>query len=232
MQKICESNHMSIMIVEDDPINLAMVSKILEVAGFDSHGVTDGQKCLTQVMQVKPKLILMDINMPALDGIETCRRLKLDTATRNIPVIFVTGSTDDTTLEAAFGAGGSDYVRKPVSRVELMARVRSCLAQQAAIRNIAEEEKLKGVLETAGGICHELNQPLQYILGAIQILMMDLDPKESIFQSLDAIRASVEQMGEITRKLTAITYYRSRKYAGGNDIIDIRECITSPDVNK
>jgi CheY-like chemotaxis protein len=219
----------SIMIVEDDPINLAMITKILTEAKFDCHGVADGQKCLTDVLLVKPTLILMDIRMPVLDGIETCRRLKLDSATRNIPVIFVTGDTDDDTLEEAFGAGAFDYVRKPISRVELMARVRSCLAQQAAIHNLAEEEKLKGVLETAGGICHELNQPLQYVLGAIQILMMDLDPKDAIYQSLDAIRASVEKMGEITRKLTAITYYRSRKYAGGLDILDIQQCINDPE---
>jgi CheY-like chemotaxis protein len=221
---------MTVMIVEDDTVSLSIITRILEAAGLICIGVPDGQKCLTQVAQVNPRLILMDINMPSLDGIETCRRLKLDAATRNTPVIFVTGSTDDATLEAAFGAGGSDYVRKPVSRVELMARVRTCLAQQETMQNIAEEEKLKGVLETAGGICHELNQPLQYILGAIQILLMDLDPKESIYQSLDAVRASVEQMGEITRKLTAITYYRSRKYAGGNNIIDIQGCISNPDL--
>ena len=213
------------MLVEDDPINLAMITKILTNSGFVCQGVSDGQKCLTEVMQIKPSLILMDIGMPVLDGIETCRRLKLDQATRHIPVIFVTGNTDDATLEAAFGAGGTDYVRKPISRVELLARVRTCLAQQVAIQKIAEEEKLKGVLETAGGICHELNQPLQYILGAIQILMMDLDPRSSIYQSLNGVRASVEQMGEITRKLTAITYYRSRKYTGGSDIIDIQQCI-------
>ena len=229
MQKTFEPAQDTIMVVEDDPINLAMVVKMVESAGFRCHGVPDGQKCLTEVMQVNPKLILMDINMPALDGIETCRRLKLDAATRHIPVVFVTGSTDDATLEAAFGAGGTDYVRKPISRVELMVRLRACLAQQAAIQNIAEEEKLKGVLETAGGICHELNQPLQYILGAIQILMMDLDPAAPMYQSLDAVRASVEHMGEITRKLTAITYYRSRKYPGGNDIIDIQQCLEKTD---
>lgn len=232
MSKPGDPNPNAIMIVEDDPVSLAMITRILEAAGFFCLGVADGQKCLTEVVQASPRLILMDINMPSLDGIETCRRLKLDAATRNIPVIFVTGSTDDATLETAFGAGGCDYVRKPVSRVELMARVRTCLAQQEAMQKIAEEEKLKGVLETAGGICHELNQPLQYILGAIQILLMDLDPKESIYQSLDAVRASIEQMGEITRKLTAITYYRSRKYSGGNDIIDIQGCISNPDLEK
>lgn len=147
----------SIMVVEDDPINLKMITKILEAAGYVLYSAGDGEACLKEVLVKKPDLILMDINMPALDGIETCRRLKVDAGTRQIPVIFVTASTDDETLEAAFGAGGTDFVRKPVSRIELTARVRSAFDRQYASRKMAEDEKLKGVLETAGGVCHELN---------------------------------------------------------------------------
>ncbi|MCP4748227.1 MAG: response regulator [Desulfobacteraceae bacterium] len=218
----------TILVVEDDPLSLKFISHVLIDAGFETDSAADGQQCLKMVLGKKPHLILMDINMPAMNGIETCRRLKLDQNTRDIPVIFVTGNIDDETLEAAFGAGATDYVRKPVSRVELLARVRSSLNQQNAIKKLAEDEKLKGVLETAGGICHELNQPLQYVLGAIQILMMDVSSEEPIYHSLDSIRASIEKMGQITRKLTAITYHRTRTYAGGLDILDIDRSTEKP----
>ena len=140
-------------------------------------------------------------------------------------MIFVTASTDDDTLAEAFRTGGGDYVRKPVNRLELLARVRSALNHQLALQKLADEEKLKGVLETAGGVCHELNQPLQYVLGAVQILMMDIPPEDPIHQRLDTIRAHVEDMGDITRRLAKITQYRSRKYAGGRYIIDISQCV-------
>jgi CheY-like chemotaxis protein len=218
-----------LMVVEDDPFNLKIITKILNEAGYRIHPAKNGRQCIDEVSKVKPHLILMDIHMPALDGIETCRLLKSHTATRNYPIIFVTGSTDDQTLEAAFEAGGRDFVHKPVSRIELLARVRSALTQRRAAMKLAEDEKLKGALETAGGICHELNQPLQYILGAVQLLMLDVPEDAPFYRNLNEIRARVEQMGEITRQLSEITHYRAREYAGGHQIIDIHRSISRSD---
>lgn len=214
-----------ILVVDDDAINRGIITKILSSANYDIHEAGNGQLCMETVENVKPHLILMDIIMPVMDGIETCRRLKSNPATHSIPVIFVTASTDDHTLTEAFQVGGGDYVRKPVNRLELLARVRSALNHQLALQKLAEEEKLKGVLETAGGVCHELNQPLQYVLGAVQILMMDIPPEDPVHQRLDTIRAHVEDMGDITRRLAKITQYRSRKYAGGQYIIDIGQSV-------
>lgn len=214
-----------VLVVEDDPINLKFVQKILDDAGYRLRSAADGQQCLDSVVQVLPQLILMDINMPSIDGLETCRRLKCSSVTRDIPVIFVTGNTGDEVLEMAFAVGGCDYVVKPINRIELLARVRSALDQRQAAFKLAEEEKLKAVLETAGGICHELNQPLQYVLGAIQLLMLDMPSEAPIHKTLDDMRIRVEQMGDITRKLSEITQYHTRDYAGGQQIIDLRRSI-------
>lgn len=221
-----------IMVVEDDSLTRQIVLNLLKSASYQATGVPNGQICLDKVEEIDPQLILLDITMPVLDGIETCRRLKAEEATNQIPVIFVTGNVDDETLEKTFKVGGSDYVRKPVNRVELLARVRSVFNQVYAVRKLAEEERLKGVLETAGGVCHELNQPLQYVLGAIQILMMDIAEEDPVYKSLKGILDHVEQMGDITRRLAKITQYRSRKYAGGHTIIDISESIGNPRFDK
>ena len=215
-----------IMIVEDDPICSEFVRNMLVDAGYGICAAWDGRQCLEQVFECLPDLILMDVSMPGIDGIQACRQLKADATCKHIPVIFVTGNMDDRTLEAAFNAGGSDYVLKPVRSVELLARVRTALAQRRMSLKLAEEEKLKGVLETAGGVCHELNQPLQYVLGAVQLLMLDISPDSSLYANLDTIRARIEQMGEITRKLAEITRLRTRKYVGGKDIIDIDQSIS------
>lgn len=223
-QTDCEPKE-RILVVDDDAINRGIIAKILNSANYDIHEALNGRLCLDAVEEVMPQLILMDIIMPVMDGIKTCLKLKSSSATQHIPVIFVTACTDDDTLTEAFRVGGSDYVRKPVNRMELLARVRSALNHQLALQKLAEEEKLKGVLETAGGVCHELNQPLQYVLGAVQILMMDIPPEDPIHQRLDTIRAHVEDMGDITRRLAKITQYRSRKYAGGQYIIDIAQSV-------
>lgn len=215
----------TILVAEDDGISLQFVEGMLTDAGYNVQTARDGLKCLEKVAEIAPELIIMDVVMPHMDGIEACRRLKAEASFRQVPVIFVTGNTDDKTLEAAFKAGGSDYVRKPVSRVELLARVHTALAQRRMIQKQTEEEKLKSVLETAGGICHELNQPLQYVLGSVQLLMLDVPPDGEIHSQLDAIRSRVEQMGEIMHKLTEITRFRTRKYVGNRDIIDLKKSI-------
>lgn len=214
-------DQMSILVVEDEPVTCKIIVSILSEAGYYIRTATNGCECLDSLKQFQPDVILMDIKMPELDGIEACRRIKADTQLNSIPVVFVTGSTDDWTLEAAFDAGGRDYIRKPINRIELLARLRLMRDLQQTELKRMETEKLNGVLETAGGVCHKLNQPLQYVLGAIQILMMDLAPESKIYPQLDAMREKIEQMGEITRKLAEITRYRTKAHAGGQHILDI-----------
>lgn len=216
----------TILLVEDDQISLKFIEAMLQGAGYATQCTADGRIGLEMATRIHPGLIVMDVAMPNMGGLEVCRRLKADKDCRRIPIIFVTVNTDEETLQAAFDAGGSDYVRKPVNRVELLARVGTALNQCRMIQKLADKEKLKGVLETAGGICHELNQPLQYALGAVQLLMMDISKDDLLYAQLDAVRARIEQMGEITRKLTAITRFRTRKYVGDLDILDIEQSIS------
>ncbi|MBT8341568.1 MAG: response regulator [Desulfatitalea sp.] len=224
-EKAHEKERPTILVAEDDAISMKCIKGMLTEAGFRVQTATDGRRCLNNVAHLMPDLVIMDVVMPNLDGIQACRLLKADSRFQRIPVIFVTGNTDDRTLKSAFSAGGSDYVRKPVSRIEILARVRTALAQQRMILQLTEEEKLKSVLETAGGICHELNQPLQYVLGAVQLLMLDVPLHGEIYNQLDAIRARVEQMGGMMHKLSEITRVRTRKYVGNQDIVDLQGSI-------
>jgi CheY-like chemotaxis protein len=221
MMETKSQDPMSILVVEDEPASCKIIVSILSEAGYYIRTADNGCECLESLKQFKPDVILMDIKMPELDGIEACRRIKADADLETIPVVFVTGSTDDSTLKAAFDAGGRDYIRKPINRIELLARLRLMQELQQTHQKRMETEKLNGVLETAGGVCHMLNQPLQYVLGAIQILMMDLAPESKIYLQLDAVREKIEHMGEITRKLSEITRYRTKAHAGGQHILDI-----------
>lgn len=223
----------TILVVEDDQISLKFIGSMLIEAGYNIQTAKNGLLFLDKVASVSPDLVIMDVVMPSMDGIEACKQLKASSDFRQIPVIFVTGNIDDRTLEAAFDAGASDYVCKPVRQIELLMRVRAALAQRRMLRRMAEEEKLKGVLATAGGVCHELNQPLQYVLGLVQLLMMDIPPENEAYAHLASIRHAIEQMGSITHKLTEITHWRTIKYAGERDIIDIKKTIeNSPHKNQ
>ena len=200
----------TLLVVDDNSVNVQLYVKILAKHGYATLTAADGEECLRQARTYQPDLILLDISMPNMDGRAACRTLKADEKTAHIPIIFVTARAGDEALEKAFEAGAADYVHKPIRQVELRVRIEASLAQVAAARRQAEKETLKAVLETAGGVCHELNQPLQAVMGAVQLQLMDVDPSHPLHAALRHIDGQVRRMGEITRKLMTITHYRTR----------------------
>ncbi len=211
----------TILIVDDDTISIQMVQAILEKGKFDIITATNGKKCIEKARNFKPQLILLDIKMPEMSGIEVCKILQQDQNTRSIPVIFVTADTDNSTLEEAFYAGGTDYVCKPINRVELTARINSAITQRIMSDRLLEKGKLKAILELAGGVCHELNQPLQVVSGYTTLLMSEIPEDDSRYEMVVTIAEQVERITEISRKLMNITRYKTRHYLGDSKIIDI-----------
>lgn len=112
-----------ILCVDDEPANLAILRQVLK---DDARLVfaRGGEEALTAVIKHRPALILLDVDMPGLDGYEVCRRLKGDPLTKAIPVIFVTARLDEHHEIAGFEAGGADYIFKPFSALVVRARVR------------------------------------------------------------------------------------------------------------
>lgn len=113
-----------ILIVDDNSSNLAVLSDYLEVHGFTTRIATNGELTLQRAQRIKPALILLDVMMPpGIDGFETCRRLKADDRTKDIPVIFMTALTTTEDKLKGFEVGGVDYITKPIQHEEVLARV-------------------------------------------------------------------------------------------------------------
>ena len=118
-----------ILCVDDEPVNLVIMEELLQ----DSYELTtarSGEGCLQQVRLQKPDLILLDVNMPDLDGLETCERLKSDPETAEIPIIFVSALASQKELMAGYEAGGDDYITKPFSEEILRKKIEIVLASQ------------------------------------------------------------------------------------------------------
>lgn len=124
-----------ILIIDDTPDNLKVAVDLLEAYCFVVRTALDGATGLRRARTVKPSLILLDVEMPGIDGYETCKRLKADEELRDIPVIFMTARTSLDDKIRAFELGGVDYVTKPFEASELIARVRT----QVQIRSLQEE---------------------------------------------------------------------------------------------
>jgi CheY-like chemotaxis protein/DNA-binding CsgD family transcriptional regulator len=123
-----------VLIVDDVPDNLAVLHDALDEAGYAVLVATSGDQALASVGQMPPDIVLLDAMMPGMDGFEVARRLKADPRTAPIPIVFMTGLTETEHVVAAFAAGGSDYVTKPIRPREVLARIAAHLNTARAQR--------------------------------------------------------------------------------------------------
>ena len=134
----------TILIVDDNPANLGVLTDHLEIRGYEVLVALGGLEALERVRYAQPDLILLDVMMPDIDGFETCRRLKQQAHTRDIPVIFMTALTDIDSKVTAFAAGGVDYVSKPFQIEELLARVQTHLTlRKTQLDLLAQKDSLQ-----------------------------------------------------------------------------------------
>lgn len=117
-----------VLVVDDSPGTLGMLTDAIEEAGLTVLVAVAGHAALSLVEKITPDVILLDAMMPGMDGFETCRRLKQVKAIAHVPVIFMTGLSETEHIVHGFSAGGVDYVTKPISPDELVARIRVHLA--------------------------------------------------------------------------------------------------------
>jgi diguanylate cyclase (GGDEF)-like protein/PAS domain S-box-containing protein len=126
----------AILIVDDAPDNLGVLRAMMLRQGYQTFVATSGDRALDIALRVKPDLILLDVVMPGIDGLETCRRLKAHPATTRIPVIFMSARGDTEDIVAGFDTGAADYIPKPLRLEEVCARVRA----QLRLRSTADTQ--------------------------------------------------------------------------------------------
>jgi DNA-binding response OmpR family regulator len=112
-----------VLIVDDNPAHLDLLGQMLRGQGYRVRAVVDGERALKAAHACAPEVIMLDVNMPGMDGFEVCRRLKQDPALSRIPVLFVSAADDVLDKVAAFEAGAADYVTKPYEFPEVLNRV-------------------------------------------------------------------------------------------------------------
>ena len=205
-----------ILIVDDNPTNLNVLFEYLEESGFEVSVAKSGESAIQQIEQhIQPDLILLDVMMPGLDGFETCRKLKADKNTRDIPVIFMTALTDTVDKVKGFLAGGQDYITKPLQHEEVLARITAHLKIRK-LENILQKrenllkkkeeqlsEKTRKIEELEqckqtffGYISSELQQPINTLLGFTRMLLENIEhySKEQLKSDILRLQDSAEKL--------------------------------------
>lgn len=189
-----------ILVVDDVAQNIQVVGTMLREAGYSVMPATNGAAALKRLETKKPDLVLLDLMMPDMDGIEVCRRLKADPATRQVPVIFLTASNDMQHLVNGFEVGAVDYVTKPFNAPELLARVQTHVELRQARERLREMNDEKN--EFMGIVAHDLRSPLGTINGFADLILDDPgQPRADVEDSARRIRDTATRMAAMVQNL-------------------------------
>lgn len=200
-----------ILVVDDQPINIKLLQRKLERQDMDVLVAYNGRECLNIVEQELPDLILLDIMMPEMDGIETCQHLKANPATETIPIIFITAKASKEGKLEGLDAGAVDYITKPIDLDETLARVRTQLRLQEMFHeNLELQKRLGDVRKSAAvgaitqGIAHNLNNLLGVVVGYLDLIKNGYDSPDMVKRSVMLMDHAINRMVGIIRQLGTI----------------------------
>ncbi|MFZ5950151.1 MAG: response regulator [Candidatus Rifleibacteriota bacterium] len=216
---------MKILVTDDDKTSRILLKAVLQKWNYDIVEAENGLEAWNVVSDPQsPQILLIDWMMPQMTGLELCRKINEELDRERFYILILTARGDKQDMIAALDAGADDFISKPWNNEELRARVNVGARMLKLQQQVAKRQKLQGILEMAGSVCHELNQPLQVAMGYSDMLLMDLEETSKIREPLERIVDSVNKMGELTGKILKLTDSQSISYIDGySNIIDIHK---------
>lgn len=177
-QNNSKANSSVILIVDDNPQNLQLLGRILQENNFETEFATNGPAALDWINNKNFDLILLDINMPGMDGFEVCTKIRSNNSMNHVPIFFLSAEIERESILKGFELGAQDYITKPFDSRELLVRIRTHLALKDSLEQLEVEKKhaqsadhLKSAFLAT--MSHELRTPLNSIIGFTGILIKE-----------------------------------------------------------
>ncbi|NEO86210.1 MAG: response regulator [Spirulina sp. SIO3F2] len=219
----------SVLVVDDDRTNFYVIEALLSQEGYDLISVESGKAALIYIEQTLPDLILLDVMMPDLNGIEVCKILKVQEQTRRIPILMVTALDAKEDMAACLEAGADDFLSKPVNGIELKARARSLLRikqQQDEIQQALETQAAIAQLreDMTSMIVHDLRNPLNSIVVGCELLKAT-DLAAAQLRQLNKIDNAQKQLLNLTDDLLVMSKFEAGHLILQREVIDLCDLI-------
>lgn len=219
-----------ILIVDDLPENVFMLQDRLEHEGYQIITAYDGQTGIEKARNELPDLILLDVMMPGMTGIEVCKTLVKDKRTGSIPIILVTAKVGAEDTREGLEAGAFDYIKKPFNKIELLARVNSALKLSDAQKLLIKAEKQSVFTATVVTANHKIKQPLTLMnLSAAAIkreLAKNEISKEALAKRLNYIELAIKEINDVLNNMNSIKEPTMADYTKNIKMINVDEGVS------
>lgn len=219
------------LIADDDEMMRLLIQTVAEERGYEVEASENGDGAWDAYQRLRPTLMILDWQMPGMDGLEVCRRVRAIDPTRATFVLMITARDTDSDLAKVLDGGVDDYLSKPLTADALRARLAIAerrIALEAQRRDaeaqLARARWLAGIGETTIAVEHEINNPLAALLGSISLLEMShaLDKLEvEDRESIDVITKQARRIADVVKRLSKLKNPRSVEYLRGSKMIDL-----------
>jgi signal transduction histidine kinase len=219
-----------ILVVDDHEPNRLLLREILEQQGHTVTEAEGGYEALDAVASQEFDLLLLDVNMPGVNGVEVCRRLRADPHTASLPIILVTSLTHREHRLEGIAAGASDYLSKPIDRHELLLRVRNSLQMHKLHLELAAQYRDLRRLETLRDslvhmLVHDLRSPLTAIMGFLELMRTEIDPATQtvLLSDLNEVMESVGVLSDMVTTVLDVSRFESQAMPLTRTTLDLGE---------
>jgi DNA-binding response OmpR family regulator len=221
---------MKVLVADDSALNRRLIEVAVEDRGHEPVSVEDGVAAWAAFELDQPPLAILDWQMPGLDGLEVCRRIRASPYARDTFVLMVTGRLEGDDVVSALDAGADDYLFKPFNPALITARlaiaerrIAQNRARWAAEDALANARWMAGIGQTALAIQHEVNNPLAALLGNVQLMLMDDAIPRDARQLAEDMLVQARRVAAVVKRLSALEEPRTVEYLTGSPMLDLSD---------
>lgn len=221
---------MKVLVADDSELSRRVMEVAVASRGHEILSVVDGSAAWATFEDLHPPFVILDWQMPGLDGLEVCRRIRDSSFARNTFVLMVTGRSEGDDVASALDAGADDYLFKPftppliVARIAIAERrIANNAARWAAEEALANARWMAGIGQTALAIQHEVNNPLAALLGNVQLMLMDDTLPSDVRDLAEETLEQVRRVVAVVKRLSVLERPRTVEYLAGAPMIDLSE---------
>lgn len=201
-------NPKKILVIDDQPDNVFLLKDRLNKEGINVLSAFNGENGIKLAEEEQPDLILLDVMMPDMDGFEVCSKISDSKKTKHIPIIMLTALNSADDIQKGFNSGAFDYIKKPYSKVELLARIKSALRFNETNKLLIELEKINTFTSTVKKTNHEIKQPLTLINLSVTALRREFENEklneEAALKRLEFIDSAVKEIISVMESMLKI----------------------------